>query len=382
MDLGVPEEVSLLRDTIRRFVREVLHPVEREIEETDRIPPHIVEELRKLGLFGLAIPQEYGGLGLSLLAQCVVFEELAKASLCFRSRVGTNNGIGSLGILFDGTEAQKRTYLPRLASGEWTGAFALTEPNAGSDAAAIETTAVPQSDVFILNGRKQWITNADLAQVFTVMALTDREKRARGGITAFLVHRDTPGLTITRPHKTMGFHGSHVCDLIFENARVPAANILGKVGDGFKVAMKVLDRGRLTMGSVCVGAAQRLLELSVAHAKQRVQFGKPIGEQQAIQFMLADIAVEIYGCRTMLHQVARRVDLGERLTKEVAMVKLACSEMVGRAADRAVQIHGGMGYMQECPVERYYRDVRLIRLYEGTSEIQRLIIARELLREY
>jgi acyl-CoA dehydrogenase len=296
--------------------------------------------------------------------------------------VGTNNGIGSLGILFDGTEEQKRAYLPKLAGGEWTGAFALTEPNAGSDAAAIESTAVRQGEVFILNGRKQWITNADVAEVFTVMAVTDRDKRARGGITAFLVHRDTPGLTITRPHATMGFRGSHVCDLIFEDARVPAGNVLGKVGDGFKVAMKVLERGRLTMGAVCVGAAQRLLELSVAHAKQRVQFGKPIAEQQAIQFMLADTATEIYACRSMLHQTAWRMDRGERPTKEVAMVKLHCSEMVGRAADRAVQIHGGMGYMRDYPVERYYRDVRLIRIYEGTSEIQRLIIAREVLKEF
>jgi acyl-CoA dehydrogenase len=382
MDFDIPEDVRLLRDSVRRFVREVLQPVEREIEETDRISPHIVEELRKIGLFGLAIPQEYEGLGLTLLAQCVVFEELAKASLCFRSRVGTNNGIGSLGILFDGTEEQKRTYLPKLASGEWTGAFALTEPNAGSDAAAIESTAVRQGDVFILNGRKQWITNADVAEVFTVMAVTDRDKRARGGITAFLVHRDTPGLTITRPHATMGFRGSHVCDLIFEDARVPAAKVLGKVGDGFKVAMKVLERGRLTMGAVCVGAAQRLLELSVAHAKQRVQFGKPIAEQQAIQFMLADTATELYACRSMLHQTAWRMDRGERPTKEVAMVKLHCSEMVGRAADRAVQIHGGMGYMRDSPVERYYRDVRLIRIYEGTSEIQHLIIAREVLKEF
>ena len=381
MDFEIPEEVRLLQDSVRRFVREVLHPVEAEIEETDQIPPHIVEELRKLGLFGLSIPQEYGGLGISLVAQCVVFEELAKASLCFRSRVGTNNGIGSLGILFDGTEEQKRTYLPKLASGEWTGAFALTEPNAGSDAAAIETTAARQGDVFLLNGRKQWITNANVAQVFTVMALTDREKRARGGITAFLVHRDTPGLTMTKPHKTMGFRGSHVCDLIFEDAQVPATNVLGKIGDGFKVAMKVLDHGRLTMGAVCVGAAQRLLELSIAHAKQRVQFGKPIAEQQAVQFMLADTATEIFACRGMLRETAWRVDRGERLTKEVAMVKLHCSEMVGRAADRAVQIHGGMGYMRDCPVERYYRDVRLIRIYEGTSEIQRLIIARELLKE-
>ncbi len=381
MDFEIPEDVRLLRDSVRRFVREVLHPVEREIEETDRIPPHIVEEIRKLGLFGLAIPQEYGGLGLTLLAQCVVFEELAKASLCFRSRVGTNNGIGSLGILFDGSEEQKRAYLPRLASGEWTGSFALTEPNAGSDAAAIESTAVKQGEVFLLNGRKQWITNADLAEVFTVMAVTDRSKRARGGITAFLVHRDTPGLTITAPHETMGFRGSHVCDLIFEDARVPVGNVLGQVGNGFRIAMKVLDRGRLTMGAVCVGAAQRLLELSVAHAKQRVQFGKAIAEQQAIQFMLADTTTEIYACRSMLHQTAWRIDRGERATKEVAMVKLYCSEMVGRAADRAVQIHGGMGYMRDCPVERYYRDVRLIRIYEGTSEIQRLIIAREVLKE-
>lgn len=382
MDFEIPEDIRLLRDAVRRFVEEVLHPAEREIEETDHIPSPIVEALRKLGLFGLAIPEEYGGLGLSLQAQCVIFEELAKASLCFRSRVGTNNGIGSLGILFDGTEEQKRTYLPKLATGEWTGAFALTEPNAGSDAAAIETTAVRQGNVFLLNGRKQWITNADVAEVFTVMALTDRERRVRGGITAFLVHRDTPGLTITNPHKTMGFRGSHVCDLIFEDARIPVQNLLGPIGEGFKVAMKVLDHGRLGMGAVCVGAAQRLLELSVTHAKQRVQFGKPIAEQQAIQFMLAETATEIFACRSMLYETARRMDRGARLSGEVAMVKLHCSEMVGRAADRAVQIHGGMGYMRDYPVERYYRDVRLIRIYEGTSEIQRLIIAREVLKEY
>ena len=271
MDFEIPEEVRLLQDSVRRFVREVLHPVEAEIEETDQIPPHIVEELRKLGLFGLSIPQEYGGLGISLVAQSVVFEELAKASLCFRSRVGTNNGIGSLGILFDGTEEQKRTYLPKLASGEWTGAFALTEPNAGSDAAAIETTAARQGDVFLLNGRKQWITNANVAQVFTVMALTDREKRARGGITAFLVHRDTPGLTMTKPHKTMGFRGSHVCDLIFEDVRVPKENVVVEAGE-FRNLMTTFDLERCGNAAMCLGVAGGAIEEAKAYRRLGAEF--------------------------------------------------------------------------------------------------------------
>jgi acyl-CoA dehydrogenase len=384
MEPELPESLRLMLQTVRRFIKQDLEPISRQVEEQDEIPEVVVQKMRGLGLFGLSIPEAYGGLGLDTLGECLVYEELSKTNACFRTRIATNNGIGSQGILMDGTEEQKQRYLPKLASGEWTACFALSEPEAGSDAANVQTTAELRGDHWVLNGLKYFTTNGEIADVATVMALTDREKRAKGGITAFLVERSCPGYSVGTIEKKMGLRGTHTCELIFDDCQVPRENVIGGdalVGQGFKTAMKVLDKGRLAQGAVAVGAAQRLLELSREHAQQRIQFGKPIVKQQAIQFMLADMATEIYAGRQMLYHAAALRDRLGAAVKEASMVKLFCSEMAGRVADMALQIHGGMGYMKELPVERFYRDLRLTRIFEGTSEIQRLIIARELLRE-
>lgn len=384
MDFEIPENLQMMKDTISRFVQRDLEPISRQVEEEDRIPEEIVQTMRELGLFGLSIPEEYGGLDVGTLGECLVYEELSKVNACFRTRIGTNNGIGSQGIVIDGTEEQKQKYLPKLASGEWTACFALTEPEAGSDAANIQTTAELDGDHWVLNGRKQFITNGSIADLATVFAVTDKGKRARGGITAFLVEKDFPGFSVGSIERKMGMRGSHTCELVMDNCRVPKHNVVGGetgVGQGFKTAMKTLDKGRLCMGASALGSAQRLLELSVEYAKQRVQFGKPIAEFQAIQFMLADMASQIYAARQMLYHAAwLRDKKGTAVIKEASMVKLFCTEMAGKVADMAVQLHGGMGYMKDFPVERFYRDLRLTRIYEGTSEIQRLVIARELLK--
>ncbi len=385
MDIELGEDIRIMLKTVRRFVQKELEPISRQVEEEDKIPEEIVQRMRDLGLFGIAIPEEYGGLGLGVFEECLIYEELSKTNACFRTRIATNNGIGSQGIIIDGTEEQKQKYLPKLASGEWTACFALTEPEAGSDAANIKTRAEFKGDHWVLNGKKHFITNGDIADVATVFALTDPKKRARGGITAFIVERTFPGYKVGTIERKMGLRGSHTAELVFEDCIVPAENVIGgakMIGQGFKTAMKVLDRGRLTMGASALGAAQKLLELSIDYAKQRVQFGRPIADFQAIQFMLADMATQIYAARQMLYHAARLRDKrGTSITKEASMVKLFCTEMVNKVADMALQIHGGMGYMKDYPIERFYRDVRLMRIYEGTSEIQRLVIARELLRE-
>jgi acyl-CoA dehydrogenase len=384
MDYEIPENLRMIQETIRRFVNQDLEPISQKVEEEEHIPEEIVQKMRELGLFGLSIPEEYGGLGLGTLGECLVYEELTKTNACFRSRIGTSNGIGSMGILFDGTEAQKERYLPRIASGEWTACFALSEPEAGSDAGNVQTTAERVGDEFVLNGLKHFITNGDLADVATVITLTDRQKRTRGGITAFVVEKGTPGFSVGTIEKKMGLRGSHTCELIFDNCRVPVASVIGgepMIGRGFKTAMRVLDKGRLTMGACALGAAQKLLDMSVAYSKQRVQFGKPISSFQSVQNMLADMATEIYAARQMLYHAAFLRDQGKQVVKEASMVKLFCTEMACRVADRAVQIFGGMGYMKDFAVERFYRDLRLYRIYEGTSEIQRMVIARELTKD-
>jgi len=384
MAQDLPEDLRLMLDTVRRFVAQDLAPISRQVEDEDRIPEEIVQKFRDLGLFGLAIPEEYGGLGLSTLGEVMVYEELAKVNACFRTRIATSNGIGSMGILMDGTEAQKNYYLPRIASGEWTTAFALTEPGAGSDAASLATTAELDGDHWRLNGRKHFITNGDCAHVFTVIALTDKAKGARGGISAFIVEKDAPGFSLGVHESKLGLRGTHTVELIFDDCQIPREQVIGgeaMIGQGFKTAMRVLDKGRLTMGAASVGAAQKLLDMSIDYAKQRVQFGRPIGQFQMIQAMLADMATEIFAGRQMLYEAARLRDQKRPINREAAMVKLFCTEMVGRVADKAVQIHGGMGYMKELPVEMFYRDVRLYRIYEGTSEIQRLVIARDLLKD-
>ena len=370
--------LEALTHTVRRFVRERLVPAEARVEEENAIPAGLIDEMRELGLFGLSIPEEFGGLGLTMEEEVTVAFELGYTSPAFRSVIGTNNGIGSQGIIVDGTEAQKEYWLPRMATGEVIGSFALTEPDVGSDAGSVRTSAVRDGDHYVLNGTKRFITNAPVADVFTVMARTGGS--GPNGVSAFLVPSNSTGISLGAIDKKMGQRGTRTCDVIFENCRVPADAVIGGVeGQGFKTAMKVLNRGRLHIAAVCTGAAQRLCDESVSFARNRVQFGKPIAEHQLIQAMLADSATETFAAHSMVLEAARRFDTGERSIQQAASAKLFCSEMVGRVADRAVQIHGGAGYMQEYPVEHFYRDVRLFRLYEGTSQIQQIIIAREMM---
>ncbi|MBS4045202.1 MAG: acyl-CoA dehydrogenase family protein [Alphaproteobacteria bacterium] len=370
------------RRELRRFVREKLVPLEKQVADEDRIPDEIRRSFAEMGLYGISIPEEYGGLGLAMDEEVELVFELGWTSPAFRSLFGTNVGIGSQGILIDGTTEQKQTWLPRLASGEVTASFALTEPEAGSDAASVKTRAERQGDHYIVNGTKRFITNAPHAGIFTLMARTDPNNKGAGGVTAFIVEAKTPGITIGKPDKKMGQRGSHTADVIFDNVKVPAANIIGgKEGQGFKTAMKVLDRGRLHISAMCVGAAERLIHESVSYARDRKQFGQAIAEFQLVQAMLADSKTEAYAARCMLRDAAKRYAEGENVSLEASACKLFASEMVGRVADRAVQIHGGSGYIQEYAVERFYRDVRLFRLYEGTSQIQQLVIARQMLRQ-
>ncbi|WP_342640059.1 acyl-CoA dehydrogenase family protein [Rhodoligotrophos ferricapiens] len=367
---------------VRAFVTEQLIPAEREVADSDLIPPSIVEQMRQLGLFGLSVPEAYGGLGLSMEDEVYIMFELGRASPAFRSLIGTNVGIGSQGIVMDGTDAQKARFLPPIASGEVIASFALTEPEAGSDAASLRTTAHREGAFYVLNGAKRFITNAPHAGLFTVMARTDPDKPGAAGISAFIVEKGTPGLSVGRPERKMGQQGAHIADVVFDNCRVPAENLIGGIeGQGFKTAMKVLDRGRLGISAACVGLASRILEESVAYALERRQFGHSISDYQLIQAMIADSRTEIYAARCMVLETARARDADADIGTEASACKLFASEMVGRVADRNVQIHGGAGYIADYPAERHYRDVRLYRIYEGTSEIQRLKIARDTLRE-
>ena len=376
-----PETFNILLDTIRRFVRERLMPAEQEVVDTDEIPAAIVAEMRTMGLFGLTVPEEYGGRGLTTEEEVLVAIEMCRASPAFRSIAGTNNGIGSQGIVVDGTDAQKRKYLPRLASGEFIGSFALTEPGAGSDAGSLTTSARREGDEYILNGTKRYITNAPEAGLFTVMARTDPASKDAAGVSAFIVERASAGLSVGKPDRKMGQRGAHTADVHFDNVCVPAANLIGgKEGVGFKTAMKVLDKARLNIAAVCVGAAQRLLDDALHYALERKQFGRPVAEFQLVQAMLADCKTEIFAAQCMTLEAARKRDAGENVTTEASCCKYFASEMCGRVADRAVQIHGGAGYMSEYAVERFYRDVRLFRIYEGTSQIQQLVIARGMIR--
>ena len=375
------ETLTLLLDAVSRFVRERLVPAENEVAETDEIPTDIVAGMRELGLFGLSIPEEYGGLGITMEEEVLVAFEMGKTSPCFRSLFGTNVGIGSQGIIIDGTAQQKQHYLPKLASGELIASFALTEPGSGSDAASLSTRAVRDGDHYVIDGTKRFITNAPEAGIFTVMARTNPDVRGAAGISAFIVERGIPGVSLGKPDKKMGQKGAHTCDVIFENCRVPAQNLIGGLeGIGFKTAMRVLDKGRLHIAAICVGAAERMLDDALRYAMERQQFGKAIGEFQLVQAMLADSRAEIYAARSMVLDAARRRDNKEDVSTEASCCKLFASEMCGRVADRAVQIHGGAGYVAEYAIERFYRDVRLFRIYEGTSQIQQLVIARNMMR--
>jgi acyl-CoA dehydrogenase len=369
-----------LIDTVRRFVAERLRPMEAKVAEDDAMPQDLLDEMKALGLYGLSIPEEYGGLDLSMEDECLVAVELGRTSPAFRSAFGTNVGIGSQGLCMFGSDAQKQKYLPAIASGDIITSFALTEPEAGSDSANVQTRAILDGDAYVLNGSKRFITNANKADLFTVMARSDPEKAGAGGVSAFLVERNLPGLSVGKPEKKMGQQGAHICDVIFDNVRVPVENRLGREGEGFKVAMQVLDRGRLHISAVCVGVAERLIKDCVAYMSERKQFGQPLSSFQLLQGMIADSKTESLAAKALTMETARKRDAGESVTMEAAAAKYFASEMVGRVADRAVQIFGGAGYVTDHGIERLYRDVRIFRIYEGTSQIQQVVIARETLK--
>ena len=377
LDLETREQ---LISSVRRFVSERLVPIEDKVARDDLVPDSVVAEMRELGLFGLSIPAEYGGLGLTMEEEVLVCFELGQTSPAFRSVIGTNVGIGSQGVVMFGRDDQKKEWLPKLASGEAVASFCLTEPGAGSDAAAVRTSAVRKGDHYVVNGTKRFITNANRAAVFTLMARTDPHNKGAGGISAFFVPSNLKGITIGKPDRKMGQQGAHICDVIFEDCHVPASCLLGQEGQGFRVAMQVLDRGRLHISGVCVGVSERLIRDAAKYALEREQFGQKIAEFQLIQAMLADSKTESYAARCMVLDAAKKRDAGENVTMEAACAKYYASEMVGRVADRAVQIFGGAGYVTDYGVERFYRDVRIFRIYEGTSQVQQLVIARNLLK--
>ncbi len=379
------ETFELLKASVQRFVHERLMPAEDQVEENDEVPEDIVADMKELGLFGLSIPEEYGGIGLTMAQECEVAYELGHTALAFRSVAGTNIGIGSQGILMDGTDEQKSEYLPRIASGELIISFALTEPDAGSDAAALKTRAIADGDDYLISGTKRFITNAPRAGAFTLMARTGGT--GAGGISAFIVPAGLPGLSLGKPDKKMGQRGTRTCDVNLDEVRVPGANIIGGVpGKGFKTAMKVLDRGRLHISAIACGMANRILQESIAYAQQRKQFGQRIGDFQLIQAMLADSQAELLAGWSLVQAAARKYDakpLGvhdPEVSMHASCAKMFSTEMVGRVADRGVQIHGGSGYINEYKVERFYRDVRLLRLYEGTTQIQQLVIGKQLMK--
>ncbi|MDV7211216.1 acyl-CoA dehydrogenase family protein [Azotobacter beijerinckii] len=377
-----PETLQILLDSIRQFVDEALIPRENDVAENDAIPADVIEQMKEMGLFGLTIPEEFGGLGVTMEEEVHIAFELGRTSPAFRSYIGTNNGIGSIGILLDGTDEQKHKYLPRLASGELLSSFCLTEPDAGSDAASLKTSAVRDGNYYVLNGTKRFITNAPHAGIYTVMARTNSEIKGAGGISAFIVERGTPGLALGKPDHKMGQKGAHTSDVIFDNVRVPASQLIGgEEGVGFKTAMRVLDKGRLHIAALSVGAAERMLDDTLHYALERKQFSQPIAEFQLIQAMLADSKAEIYAAKCMVIDAACKRDEGKNVSTEASCAKMFATEMCGRVADRCVQIHGGAGYVSEYAIERFYRDVRLFRIYEGTTQIQQIVIARNMIRE-
>jgi len=345
------------------------------------VPRELIDAMAKLGFLGIAFPEEYGGVGAGEIGYCILLEEMARGCASTSTVVGAHQSIGAMAIYLDGNEEQKQKYLVPLAKGEKIGAFALTEPNAGSDAAGIETTAVEDGNDYVLNGQKIYITNGSIADIISVFAATDKKKGVRGGISAFIVETATPGFTVGRVEEKMGIRGSQTAELFFEDVRVPKENLLGRRGFGFITAMKTLDVGRLSLAASCVGAAKELIDLSTQHAKTRIQFGKPIAEQQAIKWMLAEMAADTFAMESLTYRSAWMRDQGLKFSREAAIAKMYASEALDRIVDKAVQIHGGIGYMAEYPIERFYRDSRINRIFEGTNEIQRLVIASDILKK-
>jgi acyl-CoA dehydrogenase len=379
MDFKLSDELKLMQLTVREFVEKEVHPKEAQIEEKDSIPDELINQARQLGLFGISIPEKYGGLGLDMVGKCIIAEELGRGCAGFAALLGSHTGIGTSGIVMAGSDFLQGKYLPAMAEGIKIGAFALTEPDAGSDASSLKTMAVKKGDRWILNGTKHFITNGPEAAVITTMAVTDPSRGAKG-ISAFGVENTFPGFKVGTVEKKMGLRGSHTSELIFDDCEVPEENLLGKVNEGFIVALRVLASGRAGLAARSVGACRRLMELSLKYARERVQFGRSIIENQAIQWLLADMATETEAARALTYQTAWQVDQGMDIIRAAAMTKLFASEVYCRVADKAVQIYGGMGYMKELPIERIYRDARITRIYEGTSEVQRMVIAAQLMK--
>ena len=380
MDFELPEDLRLLQKSVRAFVDEQLLPHADTIEKTDRIPPALIEAMAGMGLFGIGFREEVGGQGFGKLGYCVAVEQLARANASLWNVIGGSVGLCATAIDMGGPDDLRERYLPDLLSAKRIGAYALSEPGAGSDAGGLGTSARRDRDTYVIDGAKTFITNAPIADLFTIFATVDHSLGSKG-ITAFVVERGTKGLEIGPNDEKMGLHGSTTAQLFFSDLRIPASQRIGAEGEGFKIALRTLDLARLGLAAHAVGAAQRLLEASVAYAKTRVQFGKPIAVHQAIQWLLADAAVGIHSARLMVYDAASRADRGERVTDRAAMTKLYATELLGRVADSAVQVHGGMGYMRELWIERAYRDARIYRVYEGTSEIQRVVIAAGLLSD-
>ena len=380
MDFELPEDLRLLQKSVRAFVDEQLLPHAETIEKTDRIPPALIEAMAGMGLFGIGFREEVGGQGFGKLGYCVAVEQLARANASLWNVIGGSVGLCATAIDMGGPDDLRERYLPDLLSAKRIGAYALSEPGAGSDAGGLGTSARRDRDTYVIDGAKTFITNAPIADLFTIFATVDHSLGSKG-ITAFVVERGTPGLEIGPNDEKMGLHGSTTAQLFFSDLRIPASQRIGAEGEGFKIALRTLDLARLGLAAHAVGAAQRLLEASVAYAKTRVQFGKPIAVHQASQWLLADAAIGIHSARLMVYDAASRADRGERVTDRAAMTKLYATELLGRVADSAVQVHGGMGYMRELWIERAYRDARIYRVYEGTSEIQRVVIAAGLLSD-
>ena len=375
------EDFRQIRDAVRQLVREEVVPLEEQIEDEDRIPDQLRAQIAEMGLFGYALPEEYGGLGVTMSEDVELAIEFGYTTPAFRSLFGTNNGISGQVIARFGDETQKKKYLPGLSAGELIGSFALTEAEAGSDPSALRTSARRDGDSWVINGSKRYITNAPLADLFVVFARTNPEEKGGRGISSFVVETSTPGVTVGPKDKKMGQSGAWTAEVFFDDVHVPAEALIGEEGRGYAKALTVLSRGRLHIAALCVGMAQRVLDESVAYAATAKQGGAPIGRFQLVQAMLADMHAELLAARSMVRDVAARYDSGEDTSVGPSSAKLFCTEMVGRAVDKAVQVHGGLGYLRTTPVERFYRDARLYRLYEGTSEVQRVIIGGALLRE-
>ncbi|MFY9270309.1 MAG: acyl-CoA dehydrogenase family protein [Candidatus Manganitrophaceae bacterium] len=383
MEFNFSEEQTMLRDMVRKFTDNEIKPVAQRIDKEHNVDlvKGIFKKGAELGLCGIPFPEQYGGAGFGELGYCILLEELSRGCASTCVTFGAHIGLAGTSILLGGTEEQKQKYLIPLAQGQKMGAYALTEPGAGSDAANIQLSAKRDGDHYILNGTKLWITNGDIADIVVVYAVTDPALKARGGITAFIVETTTPGFSANRIQDKMGLRGSATAELVFQDVRVPKENILGEIGKGFIIAMQTLDESRLSLAAGCIGAAKEVISMSADFAKKRVAFGQPIAHFQAIQFMIAEMTTEVYLMESVVYRTAWMYDQGKKIPREGAICKLFCTEALDRIVDKAVQIHGGNGFMGEHPVERFYRDSRINRIFEGTNEIQRLVIAEDVLKK-